>query len=174
MQGSDYAVQDVSNWDCTEKLDGFFARWDGDALLSREGADFNAPKWITDGLPAFPLDCELFAGYGKRQTLNGCHKWKHLERWRAVELVVFDTPVSFGFYKARHAQITKAVTVRPGLRVARRWLCQGGPALVEDLRHVLLRGGEGLILRNSTARYTVGRVNTMLKVLPEFIIQKPV
>lgn len=170
MHGSDYAGQDVAGWDVTEKFDGFFARWTGATLLSREGHDFNAPDWFTAGLPPFPLDCEAFAGYGKRETLNNCHRWTDKARWRSVELVVFDTPVSFGFYKARHETITRSVTVRPGLRVARRWLCQGRPVLVEDLRRVIVRGGEGLIVRDSAARYTVGTVTTMLKVKPEFLL----
>ena len=37
MHGSDYAGQDPRGWIVTEKFDGFFARWTGETLLTREG-----------------------------------------------------------------------------------------------------------------------------------------
>ena len=167
QHGSDYAGQDPAGWIVTEKFDGFFARWTGRTLLTREGHDYNAPAWFTAGLPPFALDCEVFAGYGNRPFINSAHRWRDKARWRQVELIVFDAPGVCGAYAARRRAI--AVLERPGLRVAPRWTCTGKPALVEALAAVRARGGEGLVIRQPAAPYTVGRVATMLKVRPEFI-----
>ena len=167
MHGSDFAGQDPAGWIVTEKFDGFFARWTGQTLLTREGHDYNAPEWFTHGLPRFALDCEVFAGYGRREFLNSAHRWRDKGRWRQVELIAFDAPAACGGYAARHSAIT--VRERPGLRVAARWTCAGKPGLVEALAAVKAKGGEGLVIRHPEAPYQVGRVQTMLKVKPEFI-----
>ena len=167
QRGSDYAGQDPAGWIVTEKFDGFFARWTGSALLTREGHDYNAPEWFTAGLPGFALDCELFAGYGLRPFLNSAHRWRDKARWRQVELIVFDAPAAHGGYEVRHRTIT--IRERPGLRVASRWTCPGKPGLVEALAAVKAKGGEGLVIRHPDVPYTVGRVATMLKVKPEFV-----
>jgi len=43
-------------------------------------------------------------------------------------------------------------------------VCKGKRDLNGKLRAVLDRGGEGLVIRQPSAPYTVGRVQTMLKV----------
>ena len=52
-------------WWMSEKLDGVRAIWDGEHFRSRGGNIFHAPAWFKAGLPALPLDGELFVGRGK-------------------------------------------------------------------------------------------------------------
>jgi DNA ligase 1 len=169
MHGSDYAGEDPTGWLVTEKFDGFFARWTGKTLLTREGKDFHAPPWFTAGLPDMPLDCELFAGYRKRETLNNIHRAKDEARWCWAELVVFDAPGAPGGYEERHAQIVRHITTRPGLLVVPCWKCQSFYGLVEFLATVTERGGEGLVIRHPDALYVPGITRQMLKVKPEFM-----
>lgn len=170
MHGSDYAGQDPRGWIVTEKLDGFFARWTGTRLLTREGVDFNAPEWFTAGLPSFPLDCELFAGYGHRAVLNGATRWRDKKRWAPLTLMVFDAPAEAGGYEDRHNAIVNNFNRwSTWARVARRWTCSGKAGLVQSLSGIIEVRGEGLVIREPAAFYTVGRVVTMLKVKPEFI-----
>lgn len=170
MKGSDYAGQDVAGWIVTEKFDGFFARWTGERLLTREGVDYNAPEWFTKGLPRFALDCEVFAGYGNRESLNSAHCWTDKARWHSVELILLDTPMGRGAYSERHAAIMNHLPERNGhIRIPKRWTCTGKPGLLEALTGVKAKGGEGLVIRHPDAPYRVGRVQTMLKVKPEFI-----
>jgi DNA ligase-1 len=171
MHGSDYTGQNPKNWVVTEKFDGFFARWTGAELFTREGKNYNAPKWFTVGLPAFALDCELFAGNGQRFTLNCAHRWTDKRRWGLAELIVFDAPSIVGCYENRHNVILKHTTERAGLRIAERWTCSGMPGLLDSLTVVKRRGGEGLVIRHPDALYEIGRTQTMLKVKPEFIQQ---
>jgi DNA ligase-1 len=51
---------DPAGWWMSEKLDGVRAYWDGKQLLSRLGNVLHAPDYFTKGLPAHPLDGELF------------------------------------------------------------------------------------------------------------------
>jgi DNA ligase 1 len=171
MHGSDYAGQDPRGWIVTEKFDGFFARWTGETLLTREGVNYNAPEWFIRDLPLMPLDCELFAGRGMRHRLNGITRWKNKAYWAQllVDLIVFDAPAVPGGYETRHDFILDHVTECHGILVVPRWTCSGKRMLVEALSVVRIRGGEGLVIRHPSAPYTVGRVPTMLKVKPESI-----
>ena len=72
MQGSDYAGQDPAGWIVTEKLDGFFARWTGAKLLSRQGVPYNASQWFCGrGEPGLKLQV-------RPQVHDGCFNLKFL------------------------------------------------------------------------------------------------
>ena len=51
-------------WLCSEKFDGYRARWipDKRIFLSRNQKEFIAPEWFKDSMPNIDLDGELFAG----------------------------------------------------------------------------------------------------------------
>src|SRR5437868_6812014 len=55
-------VTDPKGWWLSEKLDGVRAYWTGTGFSSRLGNVFHAPAWFTEGLPAVPLDGELWLG----------------------------------------------------------------------------------------------------------------
>ena len=169
MHGSDYAGQDPVGWIVTEKFDGFFARWTGTRLLTREGANYNPPDWFVAGLPPWPIDCELFAGYGKRGSLNGAPRWRDKMRWAGLRLIAFDAPTASGGYANRHDWLCRLITESPWIRLVNRWTCTGKGDVVQALEVVLRKGGEGLVIRDPQALYTIGRVQTMLKVKPEFL-----
>jgi DNA ligase 1 len=56
---------DPREWLMSEKLDGWFARFDGSKFTTANGSAINAPAWFSTGLPARELRGELFAGVGK-------------------------------------------------------------------------------------------------------------
>lgn len=171
MHASDYAGQNPRGWIVTEKLDGFFARWTGSRLLTREGVDYNAPEWFTECLPCFALDCELFAGYGRRTFLNSAPKWRDNRRWSSVSLLAFDVPNQFaGSYTFRHHSLVTHCTNRCAwFGVVQQWTCSGKAGLVQALEAITHKGGEGLVIRHPSTPYTIGRVDTMLKLKPGFI-----
>ena len=55
---------DLAGWWMSEKLDGVCAYWDGKRFISRLGNEFHAPDWFIAGLPATPLDGELWVEQG--------------------------------------------------------------------------------------------------------------
>jgi DNA ligase-1 len=62
-------VTDPTSWLLSEKLDGVRAYWDGERFVSRLGNVFYAPDWFKAGLPAVPLDGELWLGRKKFQRV---------------------------------------------------------------------------------------------------------
>ena len=50
------------NWYMSEKLDGVRAFWNGTDFYSRNNNIFQAPKWMKEKRPRFPLDGELWKG----------------------------------------------------------------------------------------------------------------
>ncbi len=164
MHGRDYAGQDVSGWWVSEKFDGCRAYWDGVRLWSRGGHVINAPAWLTEGLPALHLDCELWAGYGDREAARLACQYGRFTP--ACRLWIFDCPqATTGDWAAR---IKTAPSTRYASPVAFS-VCRGRLDLARRLQAVLARRGEGLVLRKPGCAYTIGRVNTMLKVKAGFI-----
>ncbi len=77
-----------------------------------------------------------------------------------LRLIAFDCPEAGGDWPAR---IRSAPVTSYAAPVAFT-VCKGKRHLNGELRAVLDRGGEGLVIRQPSAPYTVGRVSTMLKV----------
>ena len=63
---------DPTGWLLSEKLDGVRAYWDGADFYSRNGNAFPAPAWFKQGLPATPLDGELWAGRRQFRRSRQC------------------------------------------------------------------------------------------------------
>jgi DNA ligase-1 len=61
---------DPADFLVSEKLDGVRALWDGQVLRFRSGRRIAAPVWFLAGLPASPLDGELWLGRGSFDRLS--------------------------------------------------------------------------------------------------------
>lgn len=86
-------TDDPTNWWISEKLDGVRAYWDGADFYSREGNPFPAPDWFKQGLPACPLDGELWCGRQKfRQALSIIKNTGSGKQWEFLTYMVFDAP----------------------------------------------------------------------------------
>jgi len=55
----------------SEKLDGWFARWDGARFTTASGATICTPDWFTAGLPTTELRGELWGGRGGFEDVGG-------------------------------------------------------------------------------------------------------
>ena len=84
----------VADYWVSEKLDGVRAWWDGQRLVSRGGHEIRAPGWFTAGLPAEPLDGELWLGRGRFEDLSGTVRRRVPDdaAWRELRYRVFDLP----------------------------------------------------------------------------------
>ncbi|HEY5314380.1 MAG TPA: DNA ligase [Pirellulales bacterium] len=158
---------DVNGWLLSEKLDGVRAYFDGKQFLSRQGNVFHAPDWFIVGLPAIPLDGELWlARKAFQRTVSIVRRQDGSELWRDIKFRIFDAPAvtepfeerieflcdCFSQLKLRYA------SVLPQMR------CWGIDHLREELELILAVGGEGLMLRQPGSRYEAGRSSTLLKV----------
>src|SRR5213594_3631469 len=93
---------DLSDWWMSEKLDGVRAYWDGKQFLSRLGNIYHAPDWFIEGLPAVPLDGELWIDRKKFQrTVSIVRRQDKSDLWQEVRYLVFDAPERDDAFEAR-------------------------------------------------------------------------
>lgn len=160
-------VVDVSDWWLSEKLDGVRAYWDGTQFLSRQGNLYKAPDWFTAGLPAIPLDGELWLERKQFQrTVGIVRRMDQSDHWKQIRFVVFDAPAVKEPFESRIEQLARLVREStPQFAVVHEQTrCRGIEHLKEELSRVEALGGEGVMLRQPGSLYVVGRSSTLLKV----------
>src|SRR5436190_4337779 len=160
-------AMDLSDWWMSEKLDGVRAYWDGKQFLSRQGNIYYAPDWFIEGLPAVPLDGELWIGRKKFQrTVSIVRRQDKNDLWNEVRFLVFDAPAAVGAFEERtsflEAALANGAAKFAGLHPHER--CKNLEALCAELARVGSLGGEGLMLRQPGSKYVAGRSSTLLKV----------
>ncbi len=160
----------VADFWVSEKLDGVRAWWDGARLVSRGGHEIRAPGWFTAGLPAEPLDGELWLGRGRFDDLSGTVRRRVPDdgAWREVRYRVFDLPAEPGPFGARLARLRERVAAvgNPRLEVVEQVRLADAAALEAMLARVVAAGGEGLMLHRDGAQYRSGRSPDLLKLKP--------
>lgn len=162
---------DPRGWLISEKLDGARAWWDGSRLRFRSGLPISAPAWFTAGLPAYPLDGELWLGRGRFEQLSGIVRRQQPvdADWRQVRLMVFELPGADGSFAQRAAQIRQRAAQQPASspwRAVEQFELPTRQALRSRLEEVLNAGGEGLMLHRADAPYETGRSAALLKFKP--------
>lgn len=160
-------AQDLAGWWMSEKLDGVRAYWDGRQFLSRQGNLYHAPDWFVEGLPAEPLDGELWIGRKAFQrTVGIVRRQDKTDLWNEVKFLVFDAPTHGGPFEERMAHL--AVDIRNWkstfTSILEQSICKDVDHLREELKRVETLGGEGLMLRQPGSNYVAGRSSTLLKV----------
>src|SRR5579859_215455 len=158
---------DLSDWWMSEKLDGVRAYWDGKQFLSRQGNIYYAPDWFIEGLPALPLDGELWIDRKKFQrTVSIVRRQDKNDLWKEVRFLVFDAPAQTSAFEERVAFV-KDVLASGKSKFARpheHQLCKDLDCLRTELARIESLGGEGLMLRQPASKYVAGRSWTLLKV----------
>jgi DNA ligase-1 len=160
-------VKDPTGWFLSEKLDGVRAYWNGMRFLSRQGNVFHAPDWFVAGLPAEPLDGELWLGRKQFQrTVSVVRRHDKSDHWKEVRYVVFDAPGLDRGFEQRLQFVQEVMTeIKPAYAQAHDHLvCRGIDHLRQELTRLEALGGEGLMLRQARSRYESGRSSTLLKV----------
>jgi DNA ligase-1 len=160
-------VADLTGWWMSEKLDGVRAYWDGARLISRLGNPFHAPDWFVASLPRAPLDGELWAGRKKFQrAVSIARRQDRSDAWRELTYVVFDAPAVDAPFEQRIETVKQELEAHRSLHA--RWhpheRCTGLDHLRAELARVEALGGEGLMMRQPSSKYEVGRSWTLRKV----------
>lgn len=158
---------DLSDWWMSEKLDGVRAYWDGKQFLSRQGNIYYAPDWFIQGLPAVPLDGELWIDRKKFQrTVSIVRRQDKNDLWKEVRFLIFDAPAANGGFEERLVFLKNALAGAAS-KFAREHVherCKSLDALRAELKRIEALGGEGLMLRQPGSKYVAGRSSTLLKV----------
>lgn len=152
----------------SEKLDGVRAYWDGQSLRFRSGLPIAAPAWFTAGLPATPLDGELWLGRGRFDELSGAVRKKvPVEaEWRQLRYMIFDLPGGTGSFAARAQRITTLLEEarQPWLQSVDQNRVADANSLKVLLNKTVKNGGEGLVLHRANALWSPGRSDALLKL----------
>lgn len=155
----------------SEKLDGVRALWDGNSLRFRSGRMIRAPDWFIAGLPAHPLDGELWMGRRNFDRLSAAVRRDSPRdaEWHQISYQVFEWPQAPGTFSERLAALQLSVAranlgrlqLVPQQRIASR------QALHARLQQVVRAGGEGLMLHRADALWQTGRSDALLKLKPQ-------
>jgi DNA ligase-1 len=160
-------VSEVRGWFLSEKLDGVRCYWDGKGFSSRLGNPFFAPPWFTAGLPAVPLDGELWlARKAFQRTVSIVRRQEESDLWKEIRYLVFDAPARHEDFEKRLQFVETALQAQCPLFASAHphQPCRGIDHLKQELARIEALGGEGLMLRQPGSRYTRGRSETLLKV----------
>lgn len=104
-----YADENIVGWLISEKLDGVRAYWTGRGFRSKSGRVIRVPRWFMRGLPATPLDGELWLGRGRFDDLVVVLQRPGDPRWREVRYMVNDSPAAGVTFARRSAAVPAAV-----------------------------------------------------------------
>jgi DNA ligase-1 len=161
---------DLSRYWVSEKFDGVRGYWDGHRLLTRAGIVIPAPAWFTKNWPAISMDGELWAGYGRFARASTIVRTADANdpAWREMSYHVFDLPAQHGDFDARVPAIRAIVAAigDPWVVAVRQFHVADDAQLHSELRRVLDKGGEGLVLHQGDLPYRAGRGVGLLKLKP--------
>lgn len=156
--------QDLAGWWLSEKYDGFRAYWNGEELLTKNGAAFRTPPWFIADLPDMPIDGELWCGRGTLEQIASIVQGADGDRWQAVSFVVFDLAASGISVEERQWELLRALRGCRHARAVSQTHCAGNGHAREMLAAVESEGGEGLVARAPGSFYEQGRSPSLLKI----------
>lgn len=163
MHGRDWNWQDLTGRILTEKFDGCRGYWDGSKMWSRSGAIIDLPIWFLRALPTFPLDGEIWAGYGNFQLARVAVQ--HGKWFRPMSFKVFDCPDAIGDWKER-ISVAQAIE-NDTVQAVKFTVCRNNDHAFDFMRAIQSKRGEGAIARDNAAPYKAGRSNAILKLLTD-------
>ncbi|MEA1916208.1 MAG: DNA ligase [Campylobacterota bacterium] len=157
----------VTSWFVSEKLDGIRAYWNGKRLISRSGKTLNAPKFFTEDFPPFELDGELWSKREDFSTIVSIvNKKSPHDGWKNLTYNIFEVPSLEGNLTTRLHVIEKYIENHQNsfIRVIPQHQIKSTKELDEFLVQVQKSGAEGVVVRDGSLPYYVGRKKSALKV----------
>jgi DNA ligase-1 len=152
----------LTGWVASEKLDGIRAIWTGEFFMTRQGKILKAPAWFTAGMPDVRLDGEIYMGRNSFNQLVSTIQKKG-SNWDGVQYHVFDyadnsATITDGIAKLQTLSLPSHVKLVEHRTVANHAELDAWEKQVVD------GGGEGLVIRNASAKYRGTFGDGMLKV----------
>jgi DNA ligase-1 len=158
---NDWEGQDVTGWIMSEKLDGWRTMWTGKEYVTRGGLVLDVPKRWLRGMPATSLDGELWGGYGSLYEIPRMMRYG----WRGLSFTAFDSPLERGAYSERLHALGE-LTLPPHCGIIESTHCDSVGMMQKAACDTYAAGGEGVVVRDPGARYRVGRVKSVLRLVP--------
>lgn len=169
QQGIPYqAIEDISQYWISEKLDGMRGYWTGTQLITRQGHHIYSPKWFTKNWPNKAIDGELWLGRNSFQQTVSCVRKKVPDDqcWRKIKFMIFDLPTHQGSFTSRITTMKKIIRKvnSPYLKMIEQFRIYTNKALQNKLNNVVRNNGEGLMLHLASAPYFTGRNSYVMKL----------
>ncbi|MDF1877888.1 DNA ligase [Sulfurimonas sp. SAG-AH-194-L11] len=147
----------------SEKLDGIRAYWDGKQLLSRGGKIIHAPEWFLKEYPPFAIDGELWSKHRDFENISSIVRDKVPGvEWTEIKHYIFEVPNAKGdlFTRLEKVKTYESLYIKiiPQIKIKNR------QAMMEFLKKVQSRGGEGIVVRDPLQPYINKRTSKALKV----------
>ncbi|WP_339721982.1 DNA ligase [uncultured Paraglaciecola sp.] len=151
----------------SEKLDGIRARWNGAALITRNGNIIHAPAWFVKGFPLQSLDGELWLARSSfEKTASIVLRDTPTAEWKNIQFMLFDLPEHKGTFTQRLTDLyhVAATIDSPNVRVVPQFKLANQSQLMDKLDEFVTQGAEGLMLHHQDAYYQDGRSTNLLKL----------
>ncbi|MFT6328050.1 MAG: DNA ligase-1 [Crocinitomicaceae bacterium] len=151
----------------SEKLDGIRGRWNGTALITRNGNTINAPTWFVKNFPPQTLDGELWLARNSfEKTASIVLRKTPNEGWKNIKFMLFDLPKHKGNFSQRltEMQLLVDAVASPYLQVIPQFKLANRIQLMLKLDDMVAQGAEGLMLNHQAAYYHDGRSANLLKL----------
>jgi len=162
-----YDEQDISGWYMSEKLDGIRGYWDGKNLYTKNGNLIHTPKGFTKNFPPFELDGELWSKRDDFENIQSIVLDKTPSiRWKEITYNVFEVPNAKGDFLKRleKAQIWFAKYPNKKVKIIEQIKCNSKEHLNRFLEKTINLKGEGVIIKDASKPYHLGRSSHVLKV----------
>jgi len=151
----------ITSWYMSEKLDGVRAYWDGKQLISRNGQVFDAPLFFTNNFPKIELDGELWNKRGNFSSISSIVNTKLTKvDWKELTYNIFEVPNAAGTLLTRLSNVEESQYIK----IIQQTKVKDKKHLDAFLKIVEKKGGEGVVVRDGSLNYYVGRNNNALKV----------
>ena len=163
-------VDTLADYVVTEKFDGIRGYWNGNEMLTRTGNPVALPEWFSEQLPAFPVEGELWLGYGRFSEMSGLVQRddRNDPLWFEVIFKIFDAPDQSGTYLTRMAWLHEQVAESININIVKGVRVSDQSELDMRLAAIIEAGGEGLMLNLEGATYQSDRTSALLKYKPTF------
>lgn len=159
--------ENISGWVMSEKLDGVRGFWDGKKLKSRSGKYFNPPKFWTKNFPNFAIDGELYTKRGDFENIVSIVKDKTPSKeWDKITLYVFDVPFASGGLLKRLEVLKNYLKTHDvkNIKIIKQIPIKNKSEIYKFLDEVSAGGGEGIVVRDESAKYVFKRSSKILKL----------
>jgi DNA ligase-1 len=157
----------VKDYWISEKLDGIRGRWNGSALITRNGNIINAPTWFVKDFPQQTLDGELWLARSSfEKTASIVLRDTPSEDWQNIKFMLFDLPEHKGTFTQRLTEMyyLADTIASPNLQVLPQFKLADQNQLMHKLDNLVAQGAEGLMLHHQGAYYQDGRSEYLLKL----------
>jgi hypothetical protein len=162
----DWDGRETTGWFWSEKLRGCRGYWQAAIrkFWTRGGHVIPIPNTWRKFLPDFDIDCEIYAGRCRIETVSRLAV--QFGKFNPVVVpVVIDAPQAWGNWLDRIESVRRALRGNKLVRVVTAGVIESYEFMNDTACQIILDGGEGIVMRNPKIKtYEIGRTENALRL----------